>query len=329
MGLFAQEPGSQAVPTRTQRYTGWTREIGTRNIIIWFVVIVAGWYLIGRVQDHFLLQAHWGDLKPQMEGLTIVGTLDSKEYEHNLYRVVTANQTSRVELTEYGYNTIFSEKNGPLFDPSIGDAIHAVQSLDNETSYRMLEPYLRAGVARALGRADWTTMVSRSMPITIQVAEGKTMVPQVTTLGALLAKYSKEESTKENPEASDTPEGGSASGRTVDHGLPIPADSLAVTSPIVLVGSDFTGADFEEHPASVFDGKTVTVTLHLSSEGRSRFFQWSSKHENENLVFVLQHRVVAAGRIKQKMDVSSWEIGPLHDVETAKALVEYVNGLKR
>ena len=69
--------------------------------------------------------------------------------------------------------------------------------------------------------------------------------------------------------------------------------------------------------------------LHLTDEGRSRFFQWSSAHENENLVFILKHRVVAAGRIKQKMDVSSWEIGPLHDEETARALANYVSGIKR
>ena len=82
-------------------------------------------------------------------------------------------------------------------------------------------------------------------------------------------------------------------------------------------------------PATMFDGETYTVTLDLSSEGRSRFFQWSNRHENENLVFVLQHRVVAAGRVKEQMDVNSWQIGPLHDKETAKALVDYVNGMKR
>src|SRR5580700_2628413 len=129
MGLFAQEPGSQAYPTGVHRYKGWTREIGTRNVILWFVVIVAGWLLLGRIQDHFLLRATWPDLKPQVEGLTVVGTLDSKDYDHNLYRIVTANQTSRVELTEYGWNSVFDDKNGPMFSPDKGDIIKRVQMI--------------------------------------------------------------------------------------------------------------------------------------------------------------------------------------------------------
>jgi len=329
MGLFAQEPGSQAVPTGVHRYTGWTREIGTRNIILLFVAVVGGWFVIGKVWDHYLLQRKWPDLKPQLAGLTVVGTLDSKDYDHNLYRVVTANQTSRVELTSYGWDTIFDDKNGPLFDATIGDTIKNVQRVDSDTSYRMLEPYLRAGVARILGFTDYTKLVSRDMPITVDVAVGKTYVPHQTSLGALLAKYSPDAKDPDDTRREDTDVGGNDNGHSVDHGLPIPADSLTATSPIVLVGSNFTGADLDERPATMFDGKTYTVTLNLSSEGRSRFFQWSSQHENENLVFVLQHRVVAAGRIRQQMDVNSWQIGPLHDQETAKALVDYVNGMHK
>ncbi len=326
MGLFAHQPGEQPA---TKLYAGVTREQGTTRLIFWFVTVVVAWIVVGRVQDHFLLQAKWSQLNSVPEGLTVVGTLDSKDYDHNMFRIVTANQTSRVELTEYGWNTIFDEKNGPLFQPTIGDSIRAVQKIDSETCYRMLEPYIRAGVNKLMGHGDWNAGVTAATPITIQVKSGKTFTPTVTSLGALLKTYAPDRDAKPDHEETDASEGGSGSGRQVDHGLPIPADSLIVTNPVVLTSGNFTSADLEENPASVFDSKSYKVRLNLTPEGRSRFFQWSSKHENENLVFVLKHRVVTAGRIKQQMDVNSWDIGPIHDEEAAKELVSFVNSAKR
>ena len=250
MGLFAKELGKEDYPKPVHRYTGWTREVGTRNLILWCIAVAAAWILIGRIQDHFLLRKVWQNLQPQVEGLTVVGTLDSKDYDHNLYRVVTANQTSRVELTEYGWNTIFDDKSGPLFDPTIGNTIKSVQKVDSDTSYRMMEPYLRAGVARTLGQSDFAKFVDPRTPITIQVESGKAYIPQVTTLGALLKKYTFDSNSGDDRPTGDADVGQNDNGHSVDHGLPIPAESLVVTSPIVLVGSNFTGADLEVRPGN-------------------------------------------------------------------------------
>jgi len=326
MGLFAQGLDSQP---QQRLYAGMTREQGTRRLISWFVAVVCAWVVVGRVQDHFLLKAKWGTLAPQHEGLTVVGTLDSKDYDHNLFRIVTANQTSRVELTEYGWNSIFDEKNGALFAPAVGDTIRAVDGIDSETCDRMLEPYLRAGIDRIMGKPDWNAGVAANTPITVQITSGNVSTPQATTLSALIKKYTQLAEAKSLKDDSEESEGSSGSGRQVDHGFPITADSLVVTAPVVLTDSCFTSADLDENPSSVFDTKSYTARLHLTPEGRSRFFQWSSAHENENLVFILKHRVVVAGRVKQQMDVNSWEIGPLHDQETATALVDYVNKMHK
>ena len=321
MGMFAQEPGTEAAG---KRYQGVTKERGTRNLVIGFAAIVSIWYVAGRVQDHFLLQKQWPVRHADADGLTVIGTLDSRDYDHNLFRIVTANQTSRVELTDFGWNTIFNEKNGQIFRPEIGETIRSAQATDNETAYRILEPYLLAGVSMAMGKADWTNMVSASTPITIQVQQGKNFVPQNTTIGEQLFRF-KSDRVKKIKGEDDASDASSGSGRQVDHGLPIPAESLIATCPVVLNSSDFTSADLEENPPNAFDPKTFTLRLNLTSEGRSRFFQWSKKHENESLVFVLKHRVAVTGRVKDAMDVTYWEVGPLHDEEMAKALADYVN----
>ncbi len=321
MGMFAHAPGTEPTP---KRYQGITKERGTRNLILGFVGLVSIWYVTGRVQDHYLLQKQWPLLTPQSEGLTVVGTLDSRDYDHNLFRIVTANQTSRVELTEYGWGTIFNEKNGPMFRQEIGETIRSAQNTDNETAYRMLEPYLKAGISQIMGRADWTTLISPSTPITIQVQSGKIFAPQNTTLGEQLQRFQAERIKKIKGEENDSGES-SGSGRQVDHGLPIPPESLLAACPVVLLGDSFSGAELDENPPNAFDPKTFTARLNLKPEGRSRFFQWSAKHENESLVFVLKHRVAVTGRVKQAMDVTYWEIGPLHDEEMARELVNFVN----
>lgn len=330
MGLFAKDAAEGGAGVMEQpRRSGWTRERGTRNLILWFVVVVGGWYLFGQIHDHFLLQTKWKPLSPEAEGLTIVGTLDARgDYDHNMFRIIQANKTSKVELTEYGWNTIFDEKNGPMFASEKGGIILGVQNIDDETAYRMLEPYLRAGVAMNLGRSDWSSLVTANTPITIQVQHGSASASEQTTLGALLDKYAHEKKNSAGEAEPDAVGEGSNSGRKVDHGITISADALAASCPIVLIGANFSGASYDENPPTMFDDKTYTIHLDLTDEGRSRFFQWSARHANESLVFLLKHRVVTAGRITDKMNVNEWDIGPVHDVETAKAIVDYVTRQK-
>ncbi|HLK61395.1 MAG TPA: hypothetical protein VKU00_32900 [Chthonomonadaceae bacterium] len=304
----------------------WTKERGTRNLIYGFVLILAIGFGGMKVHDYLLLAKTWPALAPDQEGLTIVGTLDAKgDYDRNLIKIVLANQTSRAELTDFGWRTIFDEKNGPMFSDSIGNTIQYARSVDSESGYALLEPYLKAALAKEMKQPDWNTIVSRDYPLTVSETHGKTTVTRQTTLGALLDKYIAQGKFGADKGEHEQSEGGSGSGRQVEHGTTIPADILAKACPVVLIGSNFTGAWLDEQPETVFSSKTYTIHLNLTPEGRSRFFQWSSKHDHESLVFVLKHRVATAGRIAQTMDVNDWSVGPIHDQEMAQAVVDYVN----
>src|ERR1043166_8669067 len=118
MGLFAKE--GDGISTDAPGRMAWTRERGTRSLILGFVLILVLWFGIGKIWDHFLLAKTWPSLTPDVEGLTVVGTLDAKgDYDRNLMKIIVANQTSRAELTDYGWRTIFDEKNGKMFSEAI------------------------------------------------------------------------------------------------------------------------------------------------------------------------------------------------------------------
>jgi hypothetical protein len=327
MGLFPKDhPLDETLRPNAPQRMAWTRELGTRKLILGFVAVLTVFFIVGKVQDHFLLQHPWKPLSPDRNGLTVVGTLDSREsYERNMFRIVQANKSSRAELTDFGWRTIFDQKNGELFSDRAGNAIQYARQIDDVVGYAMLEPYLKAGIAKAMGQSNWSSVVRRDYPIEIEHPKGNGIETLNTTLGELLDRYSREGKGAVETRENDTPEGGSGSGRDVEHGIAIPADTLIKTCPIVLTGAQFSEAWLEEHPPSVVGGRTYTVHLGLTPEGRSRFFQWSHDHVNESLVFVLKHEVQTAGRVKQTLDVSEWEIGPLRDGEAAKALVDYVN----
>src|SRR5206468_760364 len=99
--------------------------------------------------------------------------------------------------------------------------------------------------------------------------------------------------------------GGSQSGHDVEERLTIPGENLVRVCPVVLTGAQFTGASLERHPPNLLTGETFTVSLFLTPEGRSRFYQWSREHSNESLVFILKGRVLTAGRVPYTLDVSS------------------------
>lgn len=323
MPLFPQEQDpSKSRPDAAQRMY-WTREGGTRRLVIGFLALIVIWLGVGKIRDHFLLEQHWKALTADLSGLTVVGTLDARgDYERNMFRVVQANKEFRVELTDFGWRTIFDPKNGPMFTEEAGNAIKHACDLDGQTGYAMLEPYLDSGVAHRLGRADWTRKVDRMAPIVVEGSHPGASIAK-GTLGEMIAKYSAGGELQGNgKEASDG--GGSGTTHEVEHGMTIPADTLAKVCPIALTGLQFNSASLEEQPASLVGGRTWTLHLGLTPEGRSRFYQWSHDHVNENLVFVLNHEVLAAGRVPETLDVSDWALGPLHDEEAARKLEKYV-----
>ena len=301
----------------------WTRESGTRKLLLLFAVLLVIWFIIGKMQDRMLLSKVWVPLRPDEKGLTIVGTLDSREaYDRNLFRIVQANKTARAELTDYGWRSIFTGTDGPLFSDQAGNAIQLAISVDGATGYAMLEPYLRVAVARALGQPHPESAVTDETPIIVS-AQGSQAVGKQQTLGALIKKY-EERGGGGSGQERETPSEGGGGEHEIDHGLPIPADTLMRSCPVVLTGAQFSGASLEEHPESILQGKTYTAHLYLKPEGRSRFYQWSHDHANENLCFILGNQVVAAGRIRQTLDVNEWEVGPLRDGDSAQTLVKFI-----
>lgn len=323
MNLFAQS-GEELAQASARQRVHMTRERGTRRVLIGFVTLMVAWFAVGRVQDRILLSQHWNPLPPEVSGLTVVGTLDGRaSLDRNFFRIVQANKTTRVELTDYGWKTIFSGENASLSSQETGDLIEGVLQVDNQAGYAMMEPFLRYGIARWMEDPKAAALLSPSTPVQVTHDDGK-IPAERTTLGALIDKY---KTAKADKPASDIDKmvGGSASGREVEHGRTIPGDTLAKSCPIVLTGKQFEKAELEEQPGSVLVGKMFRLKLFLNKEGRSRFYQWSRNHLDENLVFVLKGQVLTAGKVKQVLDVNEWEISNIRDAEAAKALTDYVN----
>lgn len=317
------------------RHSSWTREIGTRKLVIGFLAVIALGFLALKAYDFYLLREKWTQLKPQIDGLTVVGTLDSRgSYERNMFQVVHLEGSARVELTKYGRESIFSEQNGKLFGSRTSKAIDSALTLDNATGFLMLEPFLRSGVSSLLNkRGDYDNIspdykVLTEVPRTPIELMSKPPVYREKTLGELIDLYDQETANRSQKEGSDTGEGGGANEHSVEHGLVIPAETLGRTCPVVLVTRCFTGSNIIEHPADAFGAKSFTLELTLTPEGRSRFYQWSREHVNENLVFIANKKILAAARIKDIMDVSYWEITNLKDEQEVHELADAISRQK-
>ena len=322
MGLFPNEQvmeGSRSKDAAQRMF--WTRELGTRKLLIGFVLLIAVWFAYGKVKDHFLLQTVWPQLEPKTSGLSVVGTLDMRsDYDRNMFRIVQANKMARVELTDFGWRTIFNNSSGELFSETVGNLIQRAISLDSDAGYAMLTPFLHATMARQLGNKTESAKITKDLPLMVKEQHGMTETEVQTTLGALLDKYSRHGGGGQEAITKDAPELGSGSGHDVEHGMTIPGNTLALSCPLVLQSKHFTDAWMEENPPNMLQGKTFKVHLDLTPEGRSRFYQWSHDHANESLAFVLDGQVVAAGRIRETLDVDTWEVGPLQDEAAARQL---------
>lgn len=322
MALFPKEQDEVALSSSLRR-NGWTREQGTRKLLYVLGAIALIWFVGGKIRDHFLLSRHWEVLKPDPNGLTVVGTLNSRgSYDSNMFKIITANKSSHVELTDYGWKSIFDPSNGPMFSDENANTIEHVLQVDGVVGYLMLEPFLRAGVAKAMGSLQPFSLVKQDTPIDIPAHNKKP--GEKATLGELLERFGSEGG-PDRTTGEDADAGGSLSGRQEDKGHTIPGENLINVCPVVLTTNQFSGASLEEHPASIYGGKWYTVHLNMTPEGRSRFFQWSHSHVNESLVFVLKNQVATAARVTQELDVDDWEIKPLQDEQAAKEITAFVN----
>ncbi len=325
MGLFPKEMevGNVSLGSAPKRMQ-WTRERGTRRLLAGLAIITAAWFAYSQVQDHILLQAHWERLAPNTQGLTLVGTLNSRDsYDRNLIKIITANKSSRVVLTEYGWKTIFDVRNGPLFDDQASGAIQAALKQDDVVGYAMLTPFLRGALEKQMGDASAFKAVREELPITIP-KHTKDGHEEQTTLGNLLRRY-EGQGAQEGAEPSDVPESGSGSGREKEINVTIPAETLVLACPVVLTDKQIAGAWLEEVQGNLLTPTSYTIHLDLSPEGRSRFFQWSHEHVNENIAFVLNGQVVAAPRVTQTLNVSDFSVNNVQDKKAAQSVVDYLS----
>ncbi|MDE2125939.1 MAG: hypothetical protein KGJ62_05050 [Armatimonadetes bacterium] len=301
----------------------WTRERGTARLLAVFVALIAVWYVYGQIRDHILLEHRWPVLQPDAQGLTVVGTLDSQfHFDRNIFKVVLANKASHVELTDFGWHTVFGQDTG-LFSDTVGNTISSAIMVDDAMGFAMLTPFLRATIRSLLGDPHAYDAVTASTPITVVTGDKRGTVH--TTLGALIHKFEAAAPAGDAPAEVDSGGGGGSGGHQVSHGVTVPGSVLLAACPVVLTGAQFTHADLEEHAASILEGPTYTVHLYLTPEGRSRFYQWSRVHANEDLCFIVNGTVETAGRVAQALDVNDWEIGPMTDEDAAHALTNYVN----
>ena len=329
MALFPSEdvrPEEEASRRRSM-----TQETGTRRLVIGFIAILAIWLIASRVWDAYLLRRAWAPLTADTDGLTVVSTLDRRGgYDRNLFRVVQIEGDARAELTNFGWASIFSGQHGPLSQERVGNIVQGAIKLDSEAGYGMLAPFIAAEVKYEMGDASAYAALSRdedvwtALPVTPDEKRRKRIPARSVSLGKLLDHF---ESEGHDARAADnhSTEGSSGSEHQVEHGLAVPGDVLVRTCPVVLISRHFSRGWVEEHPEVIMGGKTYSVWVDLTPEGRSRFYQWSRTHANEHLLLVLGGSVLANGRIKMTMDVPTWEITNLRDGDAAHKLVAYIN----
>jgi preprotein translocase subunit SecD len=324
MPLF-DSPENPAPAGYNQR-SGLIRESGTRRLVIGGILLIAAYFIYAKVNDTILLQKQWQPLQPDTAGLTIVGTLDSRtDYESNLFRIVTANKTTRVELTDFGKRSIFTDTDGEMSSSGIFDTIAYARKIDSETGFAMLEPYLRLGVAKILKQSG--AQPTEQTPIVVSQEIKDRYKEQSEELGVWVNKFREDaiEDKRLKGDDDDGESGGSGTSREVEHGLAIPGINVARSCPVVLTSQHFTSADMETHPKNMLQDETYTLHLNLTPEGRSRFYQWSRNHVNENLVFVLNGETLMSGRVSQAMNVSDWTIGPVFNKDSAQKLMDFIN----
>ena len=312
-----------------------TQEVGTRRLVAAFVAVLAIFFLGSRVRDVYLLRHAWPPVTPDETGLTVVSTLDRRgAYDSNLFKVVQSEGEARAELTDYGWDGIFSGRHGPLSEARVGSAIQSAIKLDSETGYAMLAPILAAQVRTEMGDTHAYVLlsgeygISTTVPLSAEEKKQKHTARRVKPLRELVDYFEQEAIASKNGGSDSPAEGGSSSQQHVEHGLVIPGEILSQTCPVILSARHFSAGRVEEHPEVIMGGKTYSVWLELTPEGRSRFYQWSHSHAHENLLLILKGEIVAHGRIAMTMDVSTWEITNLKDGVAAQKLVNYINAAR-
>lgn len=300
------------------------------RLLLILCVVVILWLIVYQVQNRILLSKRWPPLAPKVQGLTVVGTLNPRDnYDRNLFKILTENSSSRVVLTEYGRNSIFDPRNGPMCSSNVSDIIERALRIKSLAGYAMMEPYLRAAVASETGNPAAFKQITAQTVVDVPTDDlGQHNIK--TTLGALIDRFGHTNSDSPEVTAEDNSSGeGSASGRSVEQVITLSALTMIRSLPVVLTEDQFNDAWLEEQPPNFLTPPAWTVHLGMTPEGRSRFYQWSHDHLHESLVFILKGLVMTSGRIGQTLDVNDWGVTNITDRASAQALVDYVKHRSR
>jgi hypothetical protein len=143
------------------------------------------------------------------------------------------------------------------------------------------------------------------------------------------SEKSQEEDAPDQDETSTRPDGApNAGSRGGGRGSVVPMPELLRECPKVLNGSHFSGASLEERADPLFERKYWLIHLNLTEEGRSRYWQFASKHADERAVFVLNNEVITCPRMAN-MFVTTLTIEPVWVKADAQKLADFINGQKR
>ena len=328
MPLFESIEDPNINPSTRRR--SFTKEKGTSTVIAGFVAILLIYTVGGQIQDHILLSKKWPPLKPNLNGLTVIGALNPPgSYNRNVFKVTTETGESRLALTQYGWNTIFDENNGPLCNQTTASEIRSALNTDDLAGEAMLRPFVRAEVQVMLAKegngGDPKAFMSLSdnTPITIPPETTHGSVTH-TTLGVQLKRFDSSNQQSMSGQSESTGSGGSESGRSVEQLIYLSPDTAASVMPVVMTGRQFTSCWVEEEPPNLITGTEYTIWLNLTEEGRSRFFQWSHNHMGEDLLFILNHQYLTIGHISEILDTTNWGIQNCPDKGTADQLMNYI-----
>jgi hypothetical protein len=119
-------------------------------------------------------------------------------------------------------------------------------------------------------------------------------------------------------------------GRAVK-GQIVPLEIVMKESPVVLTEAHFTGAWVETRD-DPFRGEYYAVHISLNDEGHSRFWQYSSQHQGERLVFALKGDIITCTKMDNPPPLYLWtftrslSIEPIWVKEDANRFADYLNG---
>jgi preprotein translocase subunit SecD len=143
----------------------------------------------------------------------------------------------------------------------------------------------------------------------------------------------REEDEREQNEDDQTEEskdrGGNNPGAThqTNQGAVVPMDELYKVCPTVMTGRNFASASIEQDVRPVFEDKYWRVTVDLTPEGQSRYYQYSSKHEKEKLAFIIGDEVIACP-LMEAMNTGSLTLEPIWIKADAQRLADLINKKK-